>query len=154
MKSLSLTTEKITKAFKVLDEARYQKLSDDDKVKVWKISRKLGPIALKYEEEALDAERKLMPSEDFPQKLQKVLAYEKALDEGKKDSLPMTREEHDAFAKEYFAYKDLLNKATAELKEKEATIEFEPLSENAFGKLMSSNDWTLKQVDLIEFIIE
>lgn len=153
MKSLNLTTEKIVEAFKVLDEARYQKLSDDDKIKVWKISRKLGPIAGKYKEDSIDAEKKLIPYEDFPQKIQKVLAYEKMMDEGKKDNLPMTAEEHAAIAKDYFQFKALHTKAMAELNNKEQTIEFEPISEEGFSKLMASNDWTLKQVDMIAFII-
>ena len=154
MKNVSLTTEKIVEAFKVLDEARYQKLSDDDKIKVWKISRKLSPIAEKYKEDSIDAEKKLIPYEDFPQKIQKVLAYEKMMDEGKKDNLPMTAEEHAAIAKDYFEFKALHTKVMTELKEKEQIIEFEPISEEGFSKLMASNDWTLKQVDALEFIIE
>ena len=47
MKNVELRVEDITAAYVLLGEAKYQKLSDEDKVKVWKISRKLFPVAEK-----------------------------------------------------------------------------------------------------------
>ena len=152
MKELKLKTGEIVNAYQVLDEAKYQKMSDDDKVRLWKISRKLSPIAQKYEEERADANRKLVPSDDFNPKLQKAVEYERLKKEGKEE-LPMTDEEYTSTLKEFKEYEGLLKKALKDLEEKENEIEIEPLSEEAFGKLMASNDWTLRQVDLLEFII-
>ena len=48
----------------------------------------------------------------------------------------------------------LMEKALKEELDKEVDIDFEPLTEEAFSLLMASNSWKIKQVDLLDFIIE
>jgi hypothetical protein len=57
----------------VLQNAKYQKLSDDGKVKVWKITRLLKPVATQFKEDVQDAQQKLMPDGDFLQRLGKAM---------------------------------------------------------------------------------
>ena len=154
MKSLKLKTIEIVKASKLLDEAKYQAMSDEDKVKLWKISRKLKPIADKYTEEKKDAELKLIPSENFHEEMHKGAAYEKFVQSKKEGEPPISKEEYQQIMQKYLDYQVLVNKALKELLNKEEEIEFEPFSEDAWGKLMSSNDWKIAELEPIAFLIE
>jgi hypothetical protein len=49
-------------------------------------------------------------------------------------------------------YNQLVNKAVQEFSEKDVELKFESLSDDDFGKLMASNDWTMAEVEKIEFI--
>ena len=71
-----MKTNEILEAYKVLQNAKYQKLSDDGKVKVWKITRLLKPVATQFKEDLQDAQQKLMPDGDFIQRLGKAMQYE------------------------------------------------------------------------------
>lgn len=153
MKSMKLTTKKAIEAFKMLDSAKYQKLSDDDKVKVWKITRALRPIALEYSDEVQDARERLVPSDDYKENLQKAQQYEQMKKEGK-DNLPMSDEEYLEFLKVFKEYMVLLDKALKEELDKENDIDIPTISEDAFGKLMASNDWSFGQVEALDFVIE
>ena len=152
MKSIELKTKEIAAAYGIINAAKYQKLSDDDKVKVWKISRKLSPIAEQYEKDIEDARQKLTPSEDFSQKLQKAIHYQNLKEDDDKESL-MSEEEYRKIVVEWNNYNSLLDKALKELAEKKIAIEVDAITEEAFGKLMSSNDWSFEQVGKLEFMI-
>ena len=153
MKNVELRVEDITAAYVLLGGAKYQKLSDEDKVKVWKISRKLSSIAEQYSKDVEDAKQRLLPSEDFPQKLQMALKYQSLRDSGEKD-LPITEEEFSKIAAEWNNYNAILDKALRDRAEEKVSIEIEPITEEAFGKLMASNDWSFEQVNKLEFILE
>ena len=117
MKSIELKTKEIAEAYNIISAAKYQKLSDDDKVRVWRVSRKLCPVAEQYEKEVEDAKKKLLPSEDFPQRLQVALQYQSIKDAGGKD-FPISQEEFNRTAAEWNNYNGLLNKALKEIAEK------------------------------------
>ena len=153
MKSIELRTKEVAEAYNLISTAKYQKLSDDDKVKLWKISRKLSPIAEQYNKDVEDAKQRLLPSEDFPQRLQMGLKYQSLRDSGEKD-LPMTEEEFTKIAAEWNNYNAILDKALRDIAEEKQTIEINTITEDAFGGLMASNDWTFEQVGKLEFILE
>ena len=75
MKKVTLTTEKVLTAFNVLKGASYQKMTDDDKIKLWKIARSMKPIATKFEDDSKDAAEKLKP-EGLDEQLEKAKEYE------------------------------------------------------------------------------
>ena len=150
---MKLKTKEIVNAYQLLKTAKYGKMSDEGLVRVWKIERKLKPIALKYEEDRSDAQHRIITDEEFPLKLQKAQQYVIMKKDGKTD-LPMTAAEFAAIDEQYGKYTKLLNEALKEFAEEEKEIEFTPLNEEEFGKLMASNDWTLEQVDPLEFIVE
>jgi hypothetical protein len=153
MKSFKLKTIEIVNASKLLDEAKYTELSDTDKVKLWKISRKFSSIAEKYKAEEADANKKLITSVDFFKDVQRAIQYQNEIDNGEENPC-MIKEEHDKIAQEYNKQQRLVNEALKELQEKVEEIEIDMLSEEGIGKLMSSNDWKIKELEPISFLIE
>lgn len=150
-----ITTSKALEAHQVLGSAKYSKLDDADKIKVWKIARKLQPIATKFDEDAKDAAEKLKPTEDFNDRLEKAQKYEAEIRKPDCDAskLPMGAAEYEQFIGELKKYNKLVGDAVKEFGEKEVKIEFEPISEDAFGKLMASNDWNIAQVSTLGEIV-
>ena len=155
MKKLTLTTEKVLAAFNVLSSAKYGKLDDADKIKVWKITRKLKPVAEKFDEDSKDAAEKMKPSEDFDERLAKAQEYERTVKQTDFDAnkLPMGAAEYGKFIEEFKAYQKLVNDTISDFAKKEVEVEIETISEDAFGKLMASNDWNMAQVVALDGIV-
>lgn len=151
----TIKTEKILALWRVLGQAKYTKLEDSDKIKVWKISRVLKPIAEKFEEESKDAAEKMKPMEDFDERLQQAQEFERVQKDPKADAsqLKMGAAEYGEFIKQLQGYNKLVSEAVKGFAEKEIEVEFEPINEEAFGKLMNSNDWNFQQVTDIELIM-
>ena len=61
--------------------------------------------------------------------------------------------EYNEFIKKLQDYNRLVGEAVKEFADKEVEIEFEPLSEESFGKLMASNEWTMEQTVEIGMLI-
>lgn len=140
-----ITTENVLGAYNIINTAKYTKLDDADKIKVWKVARALKPIATHFEEDSKDAAEKLKP-EGFDENLPKAQEYERVLNEkGDMATVAMGDDEYDKFIKSLKEYNELVNKAIKDFADKEVTLEFEPISEDAFGKLMASNDWNFEQ---------
>lgn len=143
----TLKTEKILSAYRVISTAKYSKLDDADKVKVWKIAKAMKPVATQFDEDSKDAAEKLKPTDDFGERLQKAQEYERMLRANEDMSKsPMGAAEYDAFLKEFQDYNKLVSDAVKEFADKEVELVFEGISEDAFGKLMASNEWTMEQV--------
>lgn len=133
-------------AFSILNSANYKQLDDADKIRLWKIARVMKPAAKQLEEDSRDAAEKLKP-ENFDAQLEKAKEFEEKKEKGDTDKLPMTDNEYQKFIREvYHPFNNLVQKAVNEESEKEVEIDFEPLTEEAFGKLMASNDWKIQQV--------
>lgn len=146
-----MKTIEIVEAYKTLSQAKYQKMNDDGKVKVWKITRLLKPIVVQFEEDFQDAKQKFIPDNEFMVRFGKAVQYEQ--DKKNKKTSQITDEEYQNIVKEYNEYNSLVNKAIKEFSEKEVELNFEHLSEDDFEKLIASNDWTISQLENIEFII-
>lgn len=143
----TLKTEKILSAYRVISTAKYSKLDDADKVKVWKIAKAMKPVATQFDEDSKDAAEKLKPTDDFGERLQKAQEYERMLQANEDMSKsPMGAAEYNAFLKEFQDYNKLVSDAVKEFADKEVELVFEGISEDAFGKLMASNEWTMEQV--------
>lgn len=155
MKKETVKTSEILKVYNIIGSAKYGKMTDEDKIKVWKIARKLKPVATKFEEDSKDAAEKMKPSEDFDEKLQKAQEYERLRAKGEPTIDIMTTADYDAFIVMFKDYQKVVNKAISEFADKEVEVNFDKISEEAFGKLMASNDWTMEQVATLgEFICE
>lgn len=147
----TIKTEKVLKVYQILNTTKYGKLDDGDKVKVWKIARKLKPVATKFDEDSKDAAEKLKPYEGFEDDLQKAQEYERL----KGVNAKMDIDEYQKFIAAFKAYQELVGKAVKEYADVEVEVEFDTISEDAFSKLMASNEWTLDQaVEIGEFITE
>lgn len=153
---VKIETQKVLVLHRILASAKYGKLDDADKVKVWKIARKLKPVADKFEDESKDAAEKMKPTDDFAERLQKAQEYERLVKDQNADAqkLPMGPSEYGDFIKVFQEYNRLVGEAVKEFAEKEVEIDFEPVTEETFGKLMASNEWTMDQaVQLGEFLV-
>lgn len=151
----TIKTKQALSAYHVLSAAKYTKMEDEDKIKVWKITRALKPIAEKFEDDSKDASEKFIPSESFHSDFQKAQEFERILN-AKEDlsKAPFTVEEYNKFIQVFQKYNSLVEAAIKEYGDKEVELDFDPLSEDAFGKLMTSNEWTLKDsVDLGDIIM-
>lgn len=143
----TIKTDKILSAFRVLNTAKYAKMDDADKIKVWKIARALKPVADKFDDASKDAAEKLKPSEDFADKLQKAQEFERMRNANEDmTKAPIGAAEYNEFIKEFKNYRKLVDDAIKEFADKEVEVEFEPITEAAFGKLISSNDWDMSMV--------
>lgn len=150
-----ITTEKVLNVYRIISGAKYTKMDDADKIKVWKIARALKPVADKFEDDSKDAAEKMKPTDDFADNLQKAQEFERITKEKDFDAskLPMGVAEYNEFIKKFQSYNKLVGEAVKEFAEKEVVIEFEPLSEESFGKLMASNEWTMEQTVEIGMLI-
>ncbi len=152
----TVKTEKVLGAYRVLSTAKLNKLSDEDKVIAWKIARILKPVADRFDDDSKDAAEKMKPSEDFDERLQKAQAYERALKDkdGDMTNVEISASEYAKTVEEVVGYNKLVSKAIKDFAEKEVELDFAPISENAFGLLMASNDgWTVEQVMMLGDII-
>lgn len=154
MTKKTIKTEKVLSAFRVLNTAKYTKMTDEDKIKVWKIARALKPVADKFEDDSKDAAEKFKPTEDFAERLQKAQEFERKRNDGEDmTDAPMGAAEYNEFIKEFQKYNKTVADAVKEFADKEVEVEFDVLTEEAFGKLMASNEWEVSQVIEIGQII-
>ena len=148
-----LTKGAVMEAWNILNTANYKQLDDADKIKLWKIARVMKPVAKQLEDDSRDAAEHLKP-EGFDVELEKAKEYEAKVQAGETEKLPMTEEEHLKFIREVFQpFNNLVQKAVNDETEKEVEVEFELLTEEAFGKLMASNDWKIQQVMVLGNLI-
>ena len=156
MTKKSIKTSEALEAYNILNNSKYSNIEDGDKIKLWKITRALKPIATKFEEDNKDAAEKFKADiKDFDELLPKAQEYENLLRSNSDMSKsPIGAAEYDAFIKEFKKYNSLVGKAVEEYATKEVELSFEPLSEDAFCKLMASNpDWKMAQVMAISEIV-
>ena len=151
----TVKTSEILNVFNVLGTAKYSKMDDADKVKVWKISRKLKPVAVRYDEDSKDAAEKLKPEIEggFDNLLGRAQEYERLTQKHEPTIDVMTKAEYERFLESFKEYQRLIADAVKEFADKEVEIEFDGLSEDAFGKLLASNEWTMVQAMVLGDLI-
>ena len=153
----TIKTNEVLEVFNLLNQAKYGKLEDADKIKVWKITRILKPVATKFEDDTKDAAEKFKEGyENLDERLQQAQEFEKAQKNNDIDAttLKMGAAEFQAFIKGDWAdYNKTVSEAVKEFAEKEVEVEFEPITEEVLGKLMSSNDWSFGQACKLELLI-
>ena len=151
----TVKTREILAVYNIIGQAKYTKMEDADKVRAWKIARALKPKATKFDEDVKDAQEKLKPEGDFDERLKKAIEFERLKNAKEDASKVMSEAEYADFIKEYKAYEKTVNEAVEEFGDKDVEVEFEPLSEEAFGRLMASNEWTMQQASLVgDFVCE
>jgi hypothetical protein len=149
---VKLKTIEIVNASAMLSNANYQQLPEGERIKFWKITRKLRPIAENYLKEKQSAEEEFKPSKEVMARFQKGANYELA--KGMNSEPLITDEEYREIKEEYEKYRNLVNKALEDTTNKEEEIEIETLSEAGFDELIGLNKWSIPQLDTIDFIVE
>ena len=149
-----IKTETVLVVWNIINTASYKKLDDADKIKLWKIARVLKPIATQFESDSKDAAEKLKP-EGLDALLEKAKEYEAKKQKGD-DELPMTEAEYNSFIREQWQpFNKLVQQAIGEFADKEVELDFDTLTEEAFGKLMASNDWSVdKAMTVGNFLLD
>lgn len=150
----NIKTKDALAVYNVIKGAKYSKLDDADKIKVWKITRALKPVATKFDEDVADAREKFKPEGDFDECLKKAIEFERRKGANEPTTDVMTDAEYSNFIAKFKKYDETVNNAVKEFGEKDVEVDFEPLSEESFGKLMASNEWDMQQVTLVgDFIL-
>ena len=141
-----MKVKNIVEAYKLLGNAKVSNLEDDDKGKILKERKSMRPSADEFEAFLKDAQEMFKP-EGWEETQKKLAQWQQ---EGEKTTL--SEEERIAINKALIGYQSAIDKAVKTELDKEVEIEIEKLSEGADIKLMSANDWTPNQLDLIDMM--
>ena len=154
MKKVVLKTKKVLAVFNLLNVAKLGEMEDANKIKVFHILRALKPVATKYDEFYKDAVEKLKP-EGYDEKILKWNECREKIQLGvKMEKLPMDGDDFvDMTYKVINPFNKAINDATDKEAETEAEVEFEPISERAFMKLVKANDWNVGQIDELNELV-
>lgn len=141
-----MKVKSIVEAYKLLGNAKSTNLDDADKGKILKARKAMRPIADEFEAFLKDTQEMFKP-EGWEETQKKLAQWQQ---EGEKTTL--SEEERIAINKALIGYQSAIDKAVKTELDKEVEIEIEKLSEGSDIKLMSANDWTPNQLDLIEMM--
>jgi len=148
-------TSEILSAFNIINTAKYGKMDDADKIKVWKICRKLKPIASKFDEDSKDAAEKMKPQikGGFDEVLAKAQEYERLTAQHQPTIDVMTKADYDKFIESFKSYQKLVDDAVKEFANKEVEIDVDTITEESFGKLLTSNEWNMGQASIVGEVV-
>lgn len=135
-----MKTIEAVKAYKILKRAKLTKMDEADKLTVIKAMRALRPVAETYDKDTEEGRRALQ-DDRFEEMQQKAAKHNEAIQNKSQDGLlsfSELKELNDYFTK----YEKSARELVKELDEKEITITIGRLNEDAFGKLVASNDMT------------
>ena len=154
----SIKAETILTVFNILKSAKYQKVEDSDKIKIFHIACALKSTAKEFEEVSKDAAETMKPEIEggFDNKLQKAQEYERLIRDpkSKMEKLPMGPAEYNEFITKFKKYNEQVGEALKKFADKQIEVDFEPLKESTFADLMASNDWNMEQVIALSEIVK
>lgn len=139
-----MKVKSIVEAYELLGNAKTTNLEDSDKGKILKARKAMRPIADEFEAFLKDVQEMFKP-EGWEETQKKLAQWQQ---EGEKTTL--SEEERIAINKALISYQSAIDKTVWAEIDKEVEIEIEKLSEGSDIKLMSANDWTPNQLDLID----
>ncbi len=135
-----MKTKQVVEVYNTLSSAKLSKMEDKDKFLVIKAMRQLKPISTAYEEFVKDAQEKLK-GDDFEDIQKKAQKWQ---EEGENTSLSL--EERREINTYLNGYNNKVVECLKEEVEKDNELNYEKISEDAFGKLVSSNDFDVKTI--------
>lgn len=141
--------ENIVEAYKLLGEAKVSNLEDADKIVILKARKVMRPIVNEYEAFEKDCQE-TMKYDGFNDDIEPYTVAHNKIRQGKVNEI--SESEANAYGR-IMEYEMKIRKALYEERNKEIEIEIEKLSEGSDIKLMSANDWTPNQLDLIEMLL-
>ena len=134
-----------------LRTAKVTKMEDKEKLTVIKAVRALDKVAKEYEALVKDVKEKLK-DERFKEMSRRGEDFNASHSEGQTLTTKEQQEVKELNA--YFAdYNRRLNDVLKEEYEREVTVEYERLTEDAFGRLVASNDFTVQEIINIEAVL-
>lgn len=144
-----MKTIEITKIYKLLNTAKLTKMEDSDKLKVIKILRSIRATAKGYEDFAGQVYEKIQ-GDDHKAMTDRADKWNKSHKGMKASDLSQAELEELESINGYFtSYNNRVEACLMEEAEKETEPTLDKISEDAFCKLVSSNDWTCEQIMLL-----
>lgn len=144
--------EEVLKVAGVVRSAKVTKMEDADKMKVIKASRALNKVVKEYESLVEDVKEK-MKDERFDDMMKRYQAFQpydgKPLNELTKEQLAELNDIRTYFGE----YEAKVNGLLREEVEKESDADYERLTEEAFIKLIGSNDYTVDVMDMLQDVL-
>ena len=138
-------------ALSILKEAKLTKMEDKEKLTVIKAVRALDKVVKEYEALVKEVKEKLK-DERFKEMSRRGEDFNASHREGQTLT---TKEQQEV--KELNAYFGNYNRRLDEVLkadyEREVTVEYERLTEDAFGRLVASNDFTVQGIINIEAVL-
>ena len=143
----TMTRKQVHDVYAVIGNARLTDLKKtEDKIAVLKVLRELRYVAVKYEEDAKEANEKLKPS-GYDDRFGQAVAYER------KQKTTMTRDEYLRFVTENNEYQQAIQDAMRDVDTATLELEFEPVDTCILEQLMATNGWTVEQYFRIEEVL-
>lgn len=139
------------KAFPILREAKLTKMEDKEKLTVIKALRAIGKVAKEYEELVKEIREKIK-DERFADMTRRVEKF----NDSHMENQPLTADEQKEVKElnDYFkSYNNRLDEVLKGEFEKEVEAQHERLTEEAFGRFLSSNDLTVDQLLACETVL-
>ncbi|MCD8093958.1 MAG: hypothetical protein LUF01_14485 [Bacteroides sp.] len=146
-----MKTKEIAVAYTLLKGAKLSKMEDEDKFKVIKAMRVMRPIAEKFDKDEKEAADKLK-DEKHDEMSEKANQHNEALLSKQVDKL-LPASELVTLNMYFNDYQKKLNECLKPLQEEEVPAEFDKLTEEAFKKLLASNDFTVEQMLDLEILL-
>ena len=136
--------KQILAAYKVLGEAKVQKLDEKEVIKIVKARKAMRPHADEYEAFFKDVQEKFKP-ENWDDVQAKVQKWQQ---EGENTTL--SEVERVQINKVLIDFQKKIETAVKDELEKEVELSIDKLSEESATKLLVENGWELKKLDEIE----
>ena len=145
---MNASVKQIVDAYKLLDNTKSSTLDDTEKSKILKARKVMRPFVTEYE--AFEKDCNEMHKYKGLEK--DVELYNSVLNKSRQGKENEVTEEEVNGWKRVMEYDQKVRKSLHEEEIKEVEIEFDKLSEGSDVKLMSANDWTPKQLDILEIM--
>lgn len=141
------TTKEILDAYVLLVNAKVTKMDDADKFKVIKALRPIRKIGNDFNDFKTVVLEKLK-GENHDELAKMANKWQK-----EKENTTLTEQEKIKVNSYFAEYNNKVTKCLKEELEKEHDLDDVNLTEEAFGQLVASNDWTLGQIEIVENIL-
>lgn len=145
---MKVSVKQIVDAYKLLDNTKSGTLDDPEKGKILKARKVMRPFVTEYEAFEKDC-NEMHKYEDLEKDVE---LYNSVLNKSRQGKGNEVTEEEANGWKRVMEYDQKVRKSLHEEEIKEVEIEFDKLSEGSDVKLMSANDWTPKQLDILEIM--
>lgn len=146
-----MKTIEAVKTYKILKQAKLTKMDEADKLKTIKAMRVLRPVAEEYDKDVEEG-RKALQDDKFEEMQQKVQKHNEAIEKKSNDGL-LSYSELKELRKYFDKAENEAKKMMQELDDKELTLTIGRLSEEAFGRLAASNDFTGEELETLFNVI-
>lgn len=142
------TTKEIVEAYALLREAKVTRMDDADKFKVIKALRPMRKVSEEFDDFRSDALEKLK-GERHDEMAERARKWQQ---DGDKTTLT---EAERAEVNAYFTeYNDKVTKCLKDEMGKTHDLGDTGLTDDALGKLVASNDWTLGQIETVAEVLQ